>query len=122
MQENELQITLKQAQLSVQHFTDIVNTYETQIERFKIKAERSIEGIKSLNNVMRHAVQGLEIETELFKDAIEDWIEDQIVDTCIQFFTVMIDFASAFEEGGVDPGKILSRCVSSIGSVILKCM
>ena len=112
MQEDELKIMLEEAQSSVGHYQDVVNNFKKEVGRYQDKTDGSIHIIKELNYQFQTAVHDLDIEAEKFKRAVDQYIQDQIVNAFLSLVKVTLSFGAALAEE--DIGAIIDSTLESL--------
>merc|ERR1719394_505085 len=77
MKEQEYNEMLKEAETAVEHYTDVVNKYQTQVDRYVETAEEMMNLQKSTKHELDVAIDEMNQQVEIFEENIEEWKEEQ---------------------------------------------
>ena len=90
MQEQELNVMLKEAEASVSHYQDVVNKYKEQVDRYLQKVMASIDVQKELKNKLDSNLATLDDEVDNFERAVHEWMAKQIIKAAFNFFKACV--------------------------------
>ena len=103
LQEQELKRLLEQAKAQVEHMNDVVNQYETEVQRYKDVSEGSVKVIKQYNENLNQATDKMKEQLEIFEKNIQEWIHVQVIKQSLAFMKCLTSlFTDALKES-VDP-------------------
>lgn len=106
LQEQELKRLLEQAKSQVEHMRDVVNQYETEVQRYKDVSEGSVQVIKQYNENLNQATVKMEEQLEIFEANIQAWITQQIIKQSLAFMKCLTSLFTDALKAEVDPMAI----------------
>ena len=107
LQENELKQMLSEAESSVEHMQEVVNKYQTQVNRYAEKAKSSMHVIKEFNTQLNDSTDALKAEIDHFEIALHDYIDEQLKKAVLSFFKAIFTLFTAALEEEIDPTAII---------------
>ena len=128
MQEQEYMELLAKAQANVEHMEDVVEKYQSKLERIRTTAEAALDVQHSLSQQLQPMLDALDSETEKMRQQADQYLATEAVGMVLDFFACLADswfwgwWSCAYDFSGIldlfELSELLDTIVRKVNGVI----